>query len=66
MYISSVAVTFFSESDSSLMTTSLSLDYLVGCSLFHAMAFIDRNPIVKSYLKKKYRIIGLVFKYSTL
>lgn len=66
MYISSVSVTFFSESDSSLQTTSLSLDHLVGCSLFHAMAFIDKNPIVKSYLRNKYRIIGLVFKYSAL
>ena len=65
-YISSVAVTLFSESDSSLLTASLSLDHLVGCSLFHAMAFIDRNPIVQSYLKRKYRIIGLIFKYSTL
>lgn len=65
-YISSVSVTFSSESDPSLLTTSLSLDHLVGCSLSHAMAFIDRNPIVKSYLRNKYRIIGLNFKYSTL
>lgn len=66
MYISSVSVTFSSESDSSLLTTSLSLDHLVGCSLFHAMAFIDKNPIVKSHLRNKYRIISLTFKYSSL
>lgn len=64
--MSSVSITFFSESDPSLVTTSLSLDHLVGCSLFHAMAFIEKNPIVKSYLTKKYRIIGLIFNYSTL
>lgn len=66
MYISSVVVTFSSENDSSLLTTSLSLDHVVGCSLLHAVEFVNKNPIVNSYLKNKYRIIGLIFKYSEL
>ena len=66
MYISSVAITFFSEDDSSLLTTSICLDHSVGCTLLHVVEFINKNPIVKSYLKNKYRIINLTFKYSTL
>ena len=65
-FVSSVVVTFSSENDSSLLTTSLSLDHVVGCSLLHAVEFVNKNPIVKSYLKNKYRIIGLNFKYSEL
>lgn len=65
-FISSVSITFFSENDPSLSTTSLSLDHVVGCSLLHAVEFVNKNPIVNSYLKNKYRIIGLVFKYSEL
>lgn len=66
MYISSVSITFASESDSSLLSTSVSLDCTVGCTLLHAIEFINKNPIVKSYLKNKYHIINFVFKYSEL
>ena len=65
-YISSIAVTFLSESDSSLIATSISLDHVVGCSLLHAVAFVNANPTVKSYLKNRYRIINFTFKYSSL
>ena len=66
MYISSIAITFYSERDSSLFATTVSLDYVVGCTILHAMNFLDRNPIVKSYLKNGYFIINLIFKYSKL
>lgn len=65
-YISSVAVTFSSESDSLLITTSIGLDHVVGCTLLHAVNFINKNPIVKSYLNNGYRIVNFTFKYSSL
>lgn len=66
MYISSVAITFSSNDDSSLCTASLSIDHVVGCSLLHVMEFVSKNPIVNSYLRNKYHITGFIFKYSTL
>lgn len=32
----------------------------------HALEFVHKNPIVKSYLKNKYYIVGLNFKYSKI
>lgn len=64
MYIKSVAITFSSQDD--LCTTCISLDPVVGCTLLHAMNFIYKNPIVNSYLRNKYYIVGLNFKYSEL
>ena len=64
MYISSIAVTFYSERDSSLLATTVSLDYVVGCTVLHAMEFLNKNPIVKSHLKNGYFILNLTFKYS--
>ena len=66
MYISSVVVTFLSKDDSSLLTTSICLNHVVGGTLLHVMEFINKSPIVKSYLNKKYHIINLTFKYSEL
>lgn len=66
MYMSSVAVVFSSETDSSLLSVSICLDYMVGCTLLHAVEFVNKNPIVASYLRNKYRIINLTFKYSCL
>jgi hypothetical protein len=66
MYISSIAITFSSTDNLSLYTTCLSLDYRVGCTLMHALEFIHKNPIVKSYLKNKYYIVSLNFKYSKI
>ena len=65
MYISSVSLAFSSENDSSMQSVSLCLTPVSGCTLFHAVEFINKNPIVKSYLKNKYRIINLTFKYSS-
>ena len=64
MYIKSVAITFSSQDD--LRTTCISLDYVVGCTLLHPVSFLYKNPIVKSYLKDKYYITSLNFKYSEL
>lgn len=65
-YISSAVVTFSSEDDSSLLTTSICLDYVVGCTFLKAVDFVNKNPVVKSYLKNRYHIIGLIFKYTKL
>lgn len=66
MYISSIAITFSSENENCLLTTSISLDYVVGCTIPHAMEFVLKNPMVKSYLRRGYCIIGLNLKYSDL
>ena len=66
MYISSVSVTFSSKDDVSLYSTCISLDYRVGCTPLHALDFVYSNPIVKSYLKNRYYIVNLNFKYSEI
>lgn len=66
MYISSIAIIFSSIDDLSLCTTCISLDCGVGCTLMHALEFVHKNPIVKSYLKNKYYIVSLNFKYSKI
>lgn len=67
MYISSVVVSFAPKSSDSghLSTVSLVLDYTVGSTLFHAVQYISKHPLVKPYLNK-YVIINLTFKYSEL
>lgn len=65
-YISSVVVTFSSEYDSSLLTTSICLDYVAGCTILNAMNFINKSPLIKSYLRNRYQIIGFIFKYTKL
>ena len=64
MYISSVVVVFSSEEESLLLSTSIGVSPVIGCSLSHTIEFISKSPVVKSYLKRKYRIINLTFKYS--
>lgn len=67
MYISSVVVVFapkYSDSEH-LFTVSLSLDYRVGCTLFHAVEYVSKHPLVKPYLNK-YVIINLSFQYFKL
>nr|DAW02908.1 MAG TPA: hypothetical protein [Microviridae sp.] len=66
MYISSVVLVFSSEDDFSMQSVSLCLDSVVGCTYLHAMEYLNKNPVVKSYLRNKYRIINLTFKYSKL
>lgn len=63
-FISSVAVTFSSDTD--LVVTSLSLDHVVGCTISHAMSFVWKNPTVKSYLSRRYDILNITFKYSKI
>jgi uncharacterized protein (DUF1919 family) len=66
MYISSIAIVFSSTDNLSLCTTCISLNYSVGCTLMHALEFLYKNPIVKSYLRNNYYIINLSFKYSNI
>ena len=66
MYISSVSVTFLSKGDLPLYSTSLALDCVVGCTLPHALDFVYKSPIVKSYLRNGYYILNLTFKYSKI
>lgn len=63
-YISSVAITF--SSDDNLVATSLLLDPVVGCTISHAMSFVCKSPTVKSYLSRRYNILNITFKYSTI
>lgn len=65
MYISSVVVVFAPKSSDSepLSAVSISLDYRVGCTLFHVVEYISKHPLIKPYLNK-YVIINLSFRYS--
>lgn len=63
-FISSVAVTL--SSDDGLVVTSLLLDSVVGCTIPHAMSFVLKSPMVKSYLSRKYVILNVTFKYSKI
>lgn len=63
-FISSVAVTFSSDTD--LVVTSLLLDPVVGCTVPHAMSFVWKNPTVKTYLSRRYDILNITFKYSRI
>lgn len=63
-FISSVAVTFSSDTD--LVVTSLALDPVVGCTISHAMSFVWKSPMVKSYLSRRYDVLNITFKYSRI
>lgn len=63
-FISSVVVTFSSDAD--LVVASLHLDPVVGCTIPHTMSFVWKNPIVKSYLSRRYEILNITFKYSKI
>lgn len=67
MYISSVVVVLAPKSSGSehLSTISLTLDYRVGCTLFHAVEYISKHPLIKPYLNK-YVITNLSFQYFKL
>jgi len=64
MYISSIAIVFSLEELAPMVVTSISLDHVVGSTLLHAVDFVYKNPVVKSYLRNKYRIVSMTFKYS--
>lgn len=63
-FISSVAVTFSSETD--LVVSSFRLDPVSGCTILHVMSFVRKNPTVKSYLSRRYSILNITFKYSKI
>ena len=63
-FISSVAIVFSSDAD--LIVSSISLDHNSGCTTLQALAYILKNPIVKSYLARRYVILNITFKYSEL
>ena len=67
MYISSVVVILAPKSLDSehLCAISLSLDCRVGITLFHAVEYISKHPLIKPYLKK-YVITNLSFQYFKL
>lgn len=66
-YISSVGITFCPR-DSSLGLKSfvVCLDYNSGCTIPHAMSFVCKSPMVKSYLSLGYDILNITFKYSKI
>lgn len=66
-YISSVSITLCPR-DSSLGLESfvICLDYNSGCTILHAMSFVWKNPMVKSYLSRRYDILNITFKYSKI
>lgn len=67
MYISSIVVILAPKSSGSerLYTVSLALDYRVGITLFHAVEYVSKHPLIKPYLKK-YVITNLSFQYFKL
>lgn len=67
MYISSIVVVFAPKSPGleHLSAVSLALDYRVGCTLFHAVEYVSKHPLVKPCLNK-YVIASLSFQYSEL
>lgn len=66
-YISSVVVVLAPKASTSehLSTVSLTLDHRSGCTLFHAVEYVSKSPLVKAYLNR-YFIINLTFQYSEL
>lgn len=68
IYISSVAVTLFPKIVSEIgpmKSLVISLDSVSGSTLFHAVEFVSKHPLIKGLLSD-YRIVNLTFKYSEL
>lgn len=66
--ISSVVVTLFPKRDSSsepLVSKVLSLDHISGSTISAVIHFVNKCPLITSYLSK-YNIISITFKYSEL
>ena len=67
-YISSVVVTLSPKREylsEPLVSKVLQLDYVTGCTIPHAVHFVNKSPLIKPYLSK-YDIVGLTFKYFDL
>lgn len=67
-YVSSVAVILSPktvEDTGSMKSLVISLDSVSGSTLFHAVNFVSRHPLIKGLLPGYY-ITNLTFKYSEL
>lgn len=67
-YISSVSVTLSSKSVQEIgpmKSFVISLDFNSGSTVFHAVNFVSKHPLIKCLLNN-YHIINLTFKYSEL
>ena len=66
-YISCATVTFVSKSvdNKSLSSATVHLGPSIGCTVFHAVEFICKNPIVKSNLRD-FDILNITFQYSKI
>ena len=67
-YISSVVVTLSPKREylsEPLISKVFQLDYVVGCTIPHVANFINKSPLIRSYLLK-YDIVSLTFRYSDL
>lgn len=67
-YISSVSVTLSPKTvqDIGLMKSFVvSMDFTSGSTVFHAVEFVSKHPLIKGFLRDYY-IISLIFKYSDL
>lgn len=67
-YISSVAVVLSSKTVQEIgpiKSVVVSMDFNSGSTVFHAVEFVSKHPLIKGFLHD-YRIINLTFKYSEL
>jgi hypothetical protein len=67
-YISSVVVTLSPKAVkdvSPMKSLVISLNSVSGSTLFHAVNFVSKHPLVKGLLSGYY-IVNLTFKYSEL
>ena len=65
-YISVVTVVLAPKiGPDSMMSVDVRLDSVSGSTLFHAVEFVSKSPLVRSFLNK-YNIINMTFNYSTL
>ena len=67
-YISSAVVVLAPKTtieSSSMKSFAISLDSFSGSTLFHAVEYVSKHPLIKPYLNK-YVIINLTFRYSEL
>lgn len=67
-YISSVSVVLFPKTVKDvgpMKSFVISLDVVSGSTLFHAVSYVSKHPLIKSLLPN-YQIVNLTFSYSDL
>lgn len=67
-YISSIVVTLSPKkkySSEPLVSKVLELDYVTGCTIPHVANFVNKNPLISTYLSD-YNITSFIFNYSEL